>query len=633
MRAAILAASLALTAGAVAPLAYAATPAGEQNVTAETTPAAVFRNTSPPDAAPDRTYEDPSDALLEADLDYLIREARRATARGESTSLWPILTFADNIESGRFQQARQDLGGAPGGIDGGVADVLEPFLLAAEGNIDQAVERADRGASDLPAPLPDLARGMIFEAGGRLAEAGAVYSEMLGRLDLTPPPVAEPANVEEFQRALNATRTTHAVYRAALVQHRLGNAEEARRLYGIVKEFAPNSIDADRNLALLASGQQPFEPQLDAKRATGRWMLFLSEFLTQSESIASVVAQNDPSNDLASQSGTAFLQLGLALEPAANDWRLFAAEQLLSAGGLDGAQRIIDQTPADSVYAPDAEIVRASIELRRRDDDQAVAAAERAAASGGDRWAIQASAGDIYRQAGRAPQSIAAFDRALTMVSDAEDRADVLGFRAFANRYFGNLSAATADMRAALELDPGVDTRLLYVSILMDDPAAWRDGVAMARGLFAEQPDSVLRLNALGYALIQRPEGLEEGYRLLWRGFNFGQTDYAVVDSLGWAYYQYGHFEEARVLVERSVELTTEPNPEIIDHLGDIYWRLDRREEAREQWQMALDARPDAVRRRDLEQKMARGLRASAPQRRALPTVSLPDAPGERNEL
>ena len=65
-------------------------------------------------------------------------------------------------------------------------------------------------------------------------------------------------------------------------------------------------------------------------------------------------------------------------------------------------------------------------------------------------------------------------------------------------------------MRAAFEIDQSVDTRLLYVSILMDDPDGWSDGIAVARALFAEQPDSVTRLNTLGYALIQRPEGLEE---------------------------------------------------------------------------------------------------------------------------
>ena len=58
----------------------------------------------------------------------------------------------------------------------------------------------------------------------------------------------------------------------------------------------------------------------------------------------------------------------------------------------------------------------------------------------------------------------------------------MLGYRAYAHRFAGDLAAATADMRAAYELDQSVDTRLLYVSILMDDPRAWRDGVQMARG-------------------------------------------------------------------------------------------------------------------------------------------------------
>jgi tetratricopeptide (TPR) repeat protein len=144
----------------------------------------------------------------------------------------------------------------------------------------------------------------------------------------------------------------------------------------------------------------------------------------------------------------------------------------------------------------------------------------------------------------------------------------------------------------------------------------------------------VLRLNALGYALIQRPEGLEEGYRLLWRGFNWGQNDYAVVDSLGWAYYKYGAFEESRALIERANDLSrSDPNAEILDHLGDVYWRLNRRDDARRVWNEALTARPEAERRRDLEQKVRRGLTEPAPRQRTLPRVSLPDSRGERGDL
>jgi tetratricopeptide (TPR) repeat protein len=593
-----------------------------------------LRATSPPDAAPDRTYPNPEAALLEADVDYLVQEGRRAIARNDQTSLWYLVVFADDLAAGRLPDARATLERAPGGINGGLADMLEPFLIAAEGRVDRAVERVDAGNDNLPAPLPEVARALLFESAGRLEEAAAVYALMVERLDVTPPGDAEPQTAQEFERALNAARVTHAVYRAALVHHRLGRRTEAQRYYDTVTEFAPRSVDVRSNVQRLEAGQPPFEPALDMKGAVGRWMLFMSEFLTQAESLAGVLAQQDPEQGLASVSGAALLQVGVLLAPDADDWRLYAAQQLLDADGLDGAQRVIDRMPANSVFAADAELVRASIQLERKRDEAAVAAAERALAMAGDRWAIIASVGDVYRRANLPDRAIPAFDQALAMVSDPEDRADVLGYRAYAHRYAGNIAAATADMRAAYEIDQGVDTRLLYVSILMDDPAGWSDGIRMARGLFAEQPDSVLRLNALGYALIQRPEGLEEGYRLLWRGFNYGQTDYAVVDSLGWAYYLYGHFDQARALIERANDLSrSEPNAEILDHLGDVYWRLNRRDEARDAWRQALEARPDAIRRRSLEQKVSRGLRAPAPQRRDLPQVALPEGPSQREDL
>lgn len=597
-------------------------------------PATQLRTTSPQNVAADRSYADPGAALLEADMDYLVREARRSIARGDTTSTWTVLAFSDDIAAGRLQEARADLTSAQGGINGPIADMLEPFLLAAEGRADRGVERVDSGADTLPAPLPEVQRALVFEAAGRLDEAAAVYGQMVERLDLRPPPESEPTNLEEFERSLNAARVTHAVYRAALVSHRLGRTEEARRYYQIVQTFAPRSIDVQTNLARLDAGQPPMEAPLDAKTALGRWMLFLSEYLTQAENLTQVLSQQDPRAGLSSVTGTLFLQLGLLMAPDAGDWRLYAAEQLTAAGGLDGAERVINLMPQDAVYTPDADIVRASIQLERHNDAQAIAAAQRAAQAGAQRWAIVASAGDIMRRAGDNQGAIAAFDRALAMAPEAKDRADILGWRAYAHRFSGDVRAATADMRQALELDQSVDTRLLYVSILMDDPQAWNDGIRVARQLFAEQPDSVLRLNALGYALIQQPQGLEEGYRLLWRGFNYGQQDYAVIDSLGWAYYLYGHFEDALPLVERANQLSAnDPNPEILDHLGDIYWRLNRRDEARASWQRALQYRPDALRRASLERKVERGLTEPAPRRRDPPRVNLPQGPAQRGDL
>ena len=102
----------------------------------ERDPAALLRATSPPNSAPNRSYADPSAALMAADVDYLVREARREIAQGDRTPLWTTLAFADDFVSDRLGEARTDLANASGGIQGGLGDMFEPFLLAAEGHVD-----------------------------------------------------------------------------------------------------------------------------------------------------------------------------------------------------------------------------------------------------------------------------------------------------------------------------------------------------------------------------------------------------------------------------------------------------------------------------------------------------------------
>ena len=140
MRWALLAASVAaLSAGTVAP-ALAQQDKQEtgtlQNAVVQegVEPAQELRVTSPPNAAPDRTYEDPSAALLEADVDYLIREGRRLLANNEAgtdPALWTLAVFSDNFAAGRFDDARAVLANAPRARGGRVAELGGGFVLAA----------------------------------------------------------------------------------------------------------------------------------------------------------------------------------------------------------------------------------------------------------------------------------------------------------------------------------------------------------------------------------------------------------------------------------------------------------------------------------------------------------------------
>ncbi|MEJ0059537.1 MAG: hypothetical protein WDM79_08195 [Terricaulis sp.] len=62
-------------------------------------------------------------------------------------------------------------------------------------------------------------------------------------------------------------------------------------------------------------------------------------------------------------------------------------------------------------------------------------------------------------------------------------------------------------------------------------------------------------------------------------------------------------------MLERAVEL--EPADALLnDHLGDAYWRVDRRIEARFQWQRALSLQPGPSDQALIETKLENGLPA-----------------------
>jgi len=99
-------------------------------------------------------------------------------------------------------------------------------------------------------------------------------------------------------------------------------------------------------------------------------------------------------------------------------------------------------------------------------------------------------------------------------------------------------------------------------------------------------------LNYLGYSWVDQGLNLDEAFGMLRKAVQQRPRDGYIVDSLGWAYYRLGQYEEAVKLLERAVELRAS-DPVINDHLGDAYWRIGRKIEAGFQWNHARDLKPD----------------------------------------
>lgn len=125
-------------------------------------------------------------------------------------------------------------------------------------------------------------------------------------------------------------------------------------------------------------------------------------------------------------------------------------------------------------------------------------------------------------------------------------------------------------------------------------------------------PDQPQVMNYLGYSWIDMNMNLKEGMDLIRAAVDLRPNDGYIVDSLGWAYYRLGQYDDAVRELERAIELMP-VDPTINDHLGDAYWRVGRKLEATFQWNRALANDPDADIKPDIVRKLSDGLPAIDP--------------------
>lgn len=120
-------------------------------------------------------------------------------------------------------------------------------------------------------------------------------------------------------------------------------------------------------------------------------------------------------------------------------------------------------------------------------------------------------------------------------------------------------------------------------------------------------PDQASVMNYLGYSWVDQNMYLDKAMDLIRQAVRREPNNGYYVDSLGWAYYKLGKYQDAVRHLERAVELRPE-DPILNDHLGDAYWKVGRTREARFQWSHALSLDPEPEDRKDIVDKLANGL-------------------------
>lgn len=150
-------------------------------------------------------------------------------------------------------------------------------------------------------------------------------------------------------------------------------------------------------------------------------------------------------------------------------------------------------------------------------------------------------------------------------------------------------------------------TVFYFRGICYERSKQWPKAEADLKKALELYPDQPHVLNYLGYSWIDQGVNLDQGMEMIKKAVAQRPDDGYIVDSLGWAYYRLGNYEEATKELERAIGLKPE-DPTINDHLGDAYWRIGRKLEATFQWNHARDLKPDPDELPKILEKLRTGL-------------------------
>jgi Flp pilus assembly protein TadD len=273
-----------------------------------------------------------------------------------------------------------------------------------------------------------------------------------------------------------------------------------------------------------------------------------------------------------------FARIATLLAPDSSEPWLVTASLLSLGGADDAALDAVSHVAPDDPFAGSARDTRILLLVRAGRSDQALAEAQAATQAADATIGDWSRLGDLLSAAKKPADAAQAYDHALALAGGDKAPAEVA--------WPLLLQQANAVLEAG------------------DWPTA-RSKAARALALAPQQPEV---LNFLGYSELEHGEDISGAGAMIAKASAIAPDDPSITDSLGWSWYLRGNLDRAIPLLERAAQ-GAPAESDINEHLGDAYWKADRKLDARYAWRAALVVADDDQKAR-IKAKIDNGLTA-----------------------
>ncbi|GJE15933.1 tetratricopeptide repeat protein [Methylobacterium marchantiae] len=468
--------------------------------------------------------------LADGALPDAFRAAERLTARDGSNGLAQLSLGVRQIKAGQFAQARQNFARSGRGA---AADLTSTLLTA----------WAYAGANDGKRALEVVSKlkGERYYNTFRDFHAGLIANL-----------VGDQAEAERrLKAAYDADQNTLRIVDAyARFEAQSGRTDLAIQAYTAFDQLLPRHPIVRDALDKLKAGKPLTRLVNTAQEGAGEVLYGLgSAGSTQGDELPAVV----------------YLRLALYLAPEHALARLTLADTLDRMKQTERANDAYAQIPASSPLKLNADIqIGLNLEQLGK-GEEAIQLLDAAMKEHPDSIDVVTALGNVQRSRKKYEEAAATYSRAIELIGKqpAANYWTTFYFRGTAYERAKHWPKAEADLKKALELVP------------VNQPAA-RAQV----------------LNYLAYSWVDQNMNIDEAFTMLKQAVDASPRDGMIIDSLGWAYFRLGRYDDAVRELEKAIELKP-GDPTINDHLGDAYWRSGRRLEGKFQWQHAKDLNPE----------------------------------------